>query len=452
MYFSDAQIGFIIYFIISFTVIIALAITKSQNSDGNIGPLHRIENKPLELLPLDERKLKTRLKIIPLLNDSLQTQPSIISPRSTISPLKKFQDRYLFPTSLVNNTNKKPIICIISFGGSFRNSDLDAYWTACGNVGTRPVVTKHNTQFEGSLSNDASIENTLDLQIAMNLCPFAEFHIFYGHNSLQGFYNLFSNINTFLISNRSSSAYGAKVVSISWGLPELFLDPKFAYEVNELFRVGVSNSITYCAASGDYGSTDGIENSTNGYVDTLVVDFPSACPYVVACGGTVLNGSTEQPWTGGGGGFSYYFSQPAYQTAKINAQASVSSRIPTFVRSTSLIKNRSVPDIAMNASPTNAFGWPIIYNGASIKVGGTSCVSPAMSAFIALVNKTGYNTTTNVLTKLYTANSSSFWDITTGPSNDSFGYDNANRYFPQVGFDQVTGLGAIKGTTLRSFM
>jgi kumamolisin len=368
------------------------------------------------------------------------------SPSLPNNSVLKFRNRYHFPAQ--QNSVKKPVICVISLGGSFRTSDMQFYWNACGFTGNAPVVTVHNVdrspnranQFNVVARDPASVENTLDLQIAMTLCPSAEMHIVFGNNSFDSFFNALQYA-TNLLKNKSNNTYGAKLVSISWGLCELYIDIRTLMRYNDMFKDGVSNGVTYCAASGDSGSSDGF--LTNLRTTLPAVDFPASSPWVVSCGGTSLNGNTETPWIynnskkwGGGGGFSMYFGGFQYQQNAI-----VSSNVPVFIRNSALLKNRSVPDIALNADPMH--GWAIYFNGKYMTVGGTSCVSPAMSAYFGLINRNNYTENDNALTSLYT-NKSFLNDVMAGGSNDSTGL---GLYFPGVGLDGCTGLGTLPITS-----
>ena len=351
----------------------------------------------------------------------------------------KFRNRYNYPSQI--NPTVKPTICIISLGGSFLTTDLNTYWTESGlGQNITPVrvhqvdgVTNKADMKLGSSGEfyDASMENTLDLEIAMTLCPSANIHIFFGPNTTEGFYNAIQAAVTFL-----GSATGGKIISISWGSDELSYGPAQAARYDLLFSNARSAGISICAASGDNSADDG-----SGF---LSLDFPSSSPNVISCGGTSWNGASESAWSynssykwGGGGGLSLYFQKQSYQN---------SLNWPSNVGRTSLATARSSPDIALNADPLN--GWAIKFNGSYITIGGTSCVAPAFSAFLGLCNSTNYNGSINALTKLYSANAG-FNDIVTG-TNNSLGLP--GFYSAHAGFDQCTGLGTINGTILQTLM
>jgi kumamolisin len=135
-----------------------------------------------------------------------------------------------------------------------------------------------------------------------------------------------------------------------------------------------------------------------------------------------------------------YFPTPAYQVAALQGHT------PAGLANSALINNRSIPDVALNADPL--FGWGIRFNNAWTTVGGTSAVSPAVSAFLGLVNKTTFTNYVNAHTQFY-ANAAYFTDVLGGASIDSLGLG-AAYYLPKPGYDQCTGLGAINGTALVS--
>ena len=428
-----------IYFLL-FIIVLSIVLTISLNNSN----CDNINNNALVFKR--EKQFKTHLKIHNNEKKIKQNANSLAIPSKIATYFSK--GRYAYPAQ-VNNTNK-PVICIISLGGSYKTSDLQTYWTSSGYTSASFVaptfhtvdgVTTAPNQSFGSSSGSfygASMENTLDLEIAMTLCPAAEIHFFSGPNSLLGFLHTIQAAKTYLVSLPNTKC---KIISISWGMDELSYDPITILSYNATFADAQSKGISVCAASGDNSADDGS--------GILSVDFPASSPYVISCGGTSYNsGSTETAWSynstygwGGGGGYSMFFDKPSYQNVKVTSASSVG------LIGSALLTNRSVPDIAMNADPL--YGWAVYFNGAYATVGGTSCVSPAFAAFLGLCNKpsSAYNASTNVLTKLYTAPTGCFNDIASG-TNNSLGL--SNLYTARAGYDQCTGLGSIIGTTLIS--
>lgn len=359
---------------------------------------------------------------------SLNLSSRLVVPRN-ITPL--FANRYLYPAQL--SPSNPPTICIISLGGSYSTTDLSIYCAACGVPYVAPVthriggVTNNANQRFGSTSSyfyTSSIENTLDIQIATTLCPAAKINVFFGPNSFTGFLQTIQAAITYLKSLPNTSA---KIISISWGAPEMSFGPIRCAQYNEVFQA--ATGITICAASGDNAASDG-----TGY---LAVDFPSSSPHVVSCGGTTWNGTTETAWSfnraknwGGGGGISSYFAKPSFQNG-IN--------YPSAIAGLALMNNRSVPDLSMSADPLH--GWSIRFNGAYMTVGGTSAVAPAFAAMLGRINQN--LATSTCLAKLYSA-PTAFSDITAG-SIDDLGL---GLYSAGLHYDQATGLGTPIGTLI----
>ena len=356
-------------------------------------------------------------------NINLNTFPSKNS-RNWFTPTEIGQI-YNFPSNLPT-TNK--CIGVISFGGGLygtlqnnilTNGDVQNYWSLLGiSPSNQPrVIVNVLPGATFNPSDNGTDENTLDVEIIGALYPKSTLTIilFIAPNTNAGFYDVFNKaINNTIIVNGTS--YKCDVINCSWGLPEIESGSVLMTQVDNLFKIAVSNGINICVATGDSGATDGLRG--------LNIDFPSSSPNVVACGGTslvcpTLNYSSintrESAWNYGGGGVSSYFRSPSYQS---NLGKSY----------------RSSPDIAMNADPNT--GILIILNGQTNLFGGTSVVAPYMSAFIC---GSGINYFIN--SKLYQLNTSCFHDIITGFD----GYYNAH-----IGYDNCTGLGSINGVNMKT--
>src|SRR5581483_11820400 len=94
------------------------------------------------------------------------------------------------------------------------------------------------------------------------------------------------------------------VISISWGGAETTWTAQARTAFDQAFQAAAMLGVTVCAAAGDDGSRDGVQDGL------AHVDYPASSPWVLACGGTHLvaaNGSisSELVWsthgaTGGG--------------------------------------------------------------------------------------------------------------------------------------------------------
>src|SRR5260370_19542998 len=132
--------------------------------------------------------------------------------------------------------------------------------------------------------------------------------------------------------------------------------------MDDAFQAAAAMGITVCVASGDSGSTDGV-NDGNDHVD-----FPASSPYALGCGGTSLKANqtaitSEIVWNDGanggasGGGISSFFPTPGWQMGK--------KAIHRGGASIALTK-RGVPDVAGAADPGTGYNLRIDGNDTGI--------------------------------------------------------------------------------------
>jgi kumamolisin len=208
--------------------------------------------------------------------------------------------------------------------------------------------------------------------------------------------------------------------------------------MNQAFHDAAALGVTICSAAGDNGSSDGVNDGS------VHVDFPASSPYVLACGGTKLQGSgqtisSEVVWNeqnngATGGGVSTVFSLPDYQTnAGVPALAGNGGN-----------KGRGVPDIAGNADPVT--GYEVLVDGQSFVIGGTSAVAPLWAGLVAIFNQQLGRPVGFLNPALYQIGQKggSFRDITSG-NNDTSG---SGSYTSGPGWDACTGWGSPNGVNL----
>lgn len=257
------------------------------------------------------------------------------------------------------------------------------------------------------------------------------------------------------VYNQMVSDNQARVSSTSWGCAEFAcFDGPTMDSLDGIFSKMVGQGWTLIAAVGDQGSTNGCGDAVN-------VQFPASDPNFIAAGGTTLSlysgpyYDSEVAWTGDttagscggnhggtGGGFSSHFGAPSYQSGFGYA-------------------NRSVPDIAMNASS----GQNVYFAAAGGAIGaiGTSLVAPELAGFfaqqnaysLAIGNVCGSGSSPcapigNANYSIYAegfgqgAPHYPFYDITSGcNSNDVTAFYSLTYYCASAGFDQTTGWGSI---------
>jgi hypothetical protein len=223
----------------------------------------------------------------------------------------------------------------------------------------------------------------------------------------------------------AGGAPGVSVVSMSFGGPEFFDENSVAWNFDQYFTTPTGhNGVTFLAASGDSGNPGG---------------YPAFSPNVIAVGGTAIHvnpdssWSSENGWTGSGGGISVYEPQPAYQIGKVNGTSST---------------RRTIPDVSIEADPSTgvavcdsaAYGVNTPWLSGFIE-GGTSLGTPMWAGLIAVADQGRVlagggtlNGAAQTLPALYKLPASDFHDITSDTSNP-----------PQplaAGYDLVTGLGS----------
>lgn len=204
--------------------------------------------------------------------------------------------------------------------------------------------------------------------------------------------------------NYARSQPGVSVISMSWGAGEFSGEGSYdSYFTTPAGHTGV----TFVASSGDNGAP---------------ASWPSISTNVLSVGGTSLtlgSGGTyvsEKGWSGSGGGYSPYVSEPSYQRG---------------VQSTG---HRSNPDVSYDADPYS--GFYVCQKGSWYAVGGTSAGAPQWAGLIAVANQgraaAGRAPLSSALQAIYGLAAADFHDITVG----------SNGYKAGVGYDAVTGRGS----------
>jgi len=266
---------------------------------------------------------------------------------------------------------------------------------------------------------------TLDIEVAGAVAPGARFVVYFAPNTDQGFIDAVSTAV-------HDSTNKPSVVSISWGGPEDSWTAQARAQMEQILTEGAAVGVTVTAASGDSGSSDGVNDGSQH------VDFPASAPHALACGGTSLRIEgdrivSEAVWNdlpsdgAGGGGISTEFAVPSYQ-AGLQLPANADTDQP----------GRGVPDVSGDADPQT--GYSIFVGGAGQSVGGTSAVAPLWAGLTALFNQALGSPVGFVQPRLYQGSASGgFHDITQG---------NNGAYSAAAGWDPCTGLGSPQGALL----
>jgi kumamolisin len=330
---------------------------------------------------------------------------------------------YNFPAG----TGQGECIGIIELGGGYRPADLTEYFAGL-KINQPQVVAvsvDHGKNHPTGDPNGPDGEVMLDIEVAGAIAPAAQIAVYFAPNTDAGFLDA---ITTALhdTTNRPS------VISISWGGPESSWSQQAMTAFDQAFQAAAAMGITICVASGDNGSSDGVNDGADH------VDFPASSPYCLACGGTDLQASrgaitSEVVWNDGanggatGGGVSSFFALPAWQEGL---------DVVTAQGGRTHLAQRGVPDVCGDADPNT--GYDVRVDGSDTVIGGTSAVAPLWAGLIARINEGNHGSVGFINPKLY-QNAAAFNDITVGNNGD---------FAAAPGWDACTGLGSPDGAKI----
>jgi kumamolisin len=317
-------------------------------------------------------------------------------------------------------------IGLIELGGGFQLDDLNNYFSSL-NINEPQVISVSVDGGTNSPStpDSADGEVMLDIEVAGAIAPAAKIVVYFAPNTDQGFLDA-------ITTAVHDSTNQPSVLSISWGSAESNWTSQAMTNFDEAFQAAAAMGVTVCVASGDNGSSDGVNDGNNH------VDFPASDPFVLGCGGTTLQASNEQivsetVWNdlpnGGatGGGVSNVFPLPSWQDGFGVPLPSVQAG------------GRGVPDVSGDADPNT--GYNILVDGESGVFGGTSAVAPLWAGLVARMNQligkpVGF---LNPLIYSQAVEASGFHDVTQG---------NNGAFSAGPGWDPCTGLGSPDGIPL----
>jgi kumamolisin len=410
-----------------------------RGREGDVSIPAELDGLVLGVFGLDQRRVARRLARIDAAAAPAAPAPEPLRPAD-------LEERYEFPDADCAGQT----IAIAEFGGGYFPDDVHTFCQTHGralpridtvSVGAKPLTPTEIAALSAEQQGPAlgeSHEVMMDVEIVAGLCANARICVFYAPFDQKGWIDML---------DRVVAADPAPVaLSVSWGLAEDSPDWSAAAldAINQRLRVASERGITVCAAAGDDGAGDQMHDQR------AHVHFPASSPFVLAVGGTMLDGEDEVVWwntpgdrsqpRGGstGGGVSVKFSRPAWQTAKVTSLNAGS------------IDGRVVPDVAALAGPP---GYSLVFDGQQTLNGGTSASAPLWTALIARIAAArGAAKPAFLAPLLYQAakdgrarGATAFADITKGCNTSpqpGFGYK------AQVGFDAVSGWGVPNGKAL----
>jgi kumamolisin len=350
-----------------------------------------------------------------------------VSEQISYTPLQVAQ-LYDFPTGVDGSGE---CIALIELGGGYNQQDITAYFQQLG-ISAPQVISVSVDGGQNSPTGDpnsADGEVALDIDVAGAVAPGARIAVYFAPNTDRGFLDAINQAIHDTTNNPS-------VISISWGGPESSWTTQAMQSMDQAFQTAATLGITVCCAAGDNGSSDGVNDQK------AHVDFPASSTYALGCGGTSLQGtsnqiSSEVVWNDGagggatGGGVSDVFPLPSWQQQ---------AHVPPSVNDQHV--GRGVPDVAGDADPQT--GYQVYVDGQQGVVGGTSAVAPLWAGLIALLNQKRGKSVGYLNPFLYQnyqqlAQNGALHDVTSG---------NNGSYTAGTGWDACTGLGSPDGAQL----
>jgi subtilase family serine protease len=317
----------------------------------------------------------------------------------------------------------------------YQPSDVAQYFQ---NYGLTPTYSNVLVDGFNGTPGQGAIEVELDMEVVGALAPHAHQIVYEGPNTTQGLNDTYNQI----VNDKVNAPH---IVSTSWGLCEKYSGAAELQTLDNIFKQGALQGITFFAAAGDSGAYDCGDG-------TLGVDSPAGDPNVTGVGGTNLQINagaygSESVWSnpsdtqrspngaGGGGGISTQFKLAAWQTG-------------TGVQNQYSDGYREVPDVSANADPATGYATYCTVSNAGcpstgwITVGGTSAAAPLWAGSMALIDqylqsqgKAIVGSANPVLYSLFNTpqQSPAFHDVTSG----------TNLYYNATsGYDMASGIGS----------
>jgi subtilase family serine protease len=322
----------------------------------------------------------------------------------------QLQSAYNLTSASASDGSGRTIALVDAYNDPTAASDLAAYRAAAGlpavpsfkqvnqNGATSPLPAN------ASPSDDWTLEDSLDLDMASAICPKCNIVLVEADND--------SGNGLYVAENTAAGLAG--YISNSWGESESSSDTSYDSEYFD----HPGDVITAAAGDSAYG-----------------VIYPATSPNVVSVGGTSLStasnsrGWTESVWYDGGGegtgsGCSAYEPRPSWQAA-LALPSGCSKRIDNDVAADA----DSDTGVAVYDTSNGNGGWN--------EVGGTSGSSPMVAAMYALAGTPGNTPADDIYT-----HTSDFYDVTSGSNGTC---SPAYLCTAEAGYDSPTGIGTPDG-------
>jgi kumamolisin len=336
-------------------------------------------------------------------------------------------------------------VAIAEFGGAYSASDVQAFCKQNGRAVPEITLLTLDQGADQQLP-DYSGEVMMDVEIIAALCPAASISVYFARFNQQGWIDLLNAVV-------ETKPLPPVALSVSYGRPEDSPDwsGSAVTEINQRLQTVAMLGVTVCAASGDDGAGDQMNDGR------AHVNFPATSPFVLSVGGTMLTGTPpaevvwwaepgDQSQPGGGstgGGVSTIFPRPAWQTVNVESLNAGS------------MDGRVVPDVAALAGQPY---YDLIIDGQDSQGGGTSAAAPLWAALLARISAGLPDPSQRrfFTPLLYGAapggqavGATVCTDITSG---DNHSPGQPQGYVAGVGYDAVSGWGTPLGTAIAQLL
>jgi subtilase family serine protease len=321
------------------------------------------------------------------------------------------------------------------------------------------------------------VETMLDVESVHSIAPGA--HLLYAGASTATLWNLLDRVEAVVDAGHAS------IVSDSWGYPDSFFGPAMRGAYEAVLKQAAVTGVGIDFSTGDCADEKHQSFSCAGVRTT---NFPASDPWVTSVGGTSLGIAADDSrvfelgwntwfsfldkgaWdpkppgyfeSGGGGGISVFYREPAYQRGVV----------PDHLASRYGKAHRVVPDVSAVGDPYTglAIGETFSFkNGpryAQVAVGGTSLSCPLFSGMMALANQAAGHAHGFANPALYAAASRGAFNDILAPREPTAVVDYAGKHFQtletlgghdslraRTGYDDQTGLGTPKGRAFLNAM
>jgi len=223
-----------------------------------------------------------------------------------------------------------------------------------------------------------------------------------------------------------------KVISQSWiGYEDDMTESQVTATSIGYMKLGLTG-VSYFIPSGDTGPN--MSASCNSYDP----QYPPTCPYITAVGGMKVNDDTnvQGAWMHGSGGFSKLVKRPSFQEEKVSNYLNSVPLPPNPKGAVYTTAGRAYPDVSAIAALE-----PMIFDGKTMPIGGTSGASPQFAAFAALINVHRYQKGLGPIGPV----TQTFWKIPSIGTDIVEGQSYATNRVGQCGTEHLPGYKAAKG-------